>query len=34
MRRRIERWAPVVLSAFCLAIGLALTIDALLPLLT
>ena len=33
MRRRVERWAPVVLSAFCLVIGLALTIDGLLSLL-
>lgn len=34
MRRRIARWGPVVLSAFCLVIGLALSIDALLPLLS
>ncbi len=34
MRRRVERWAPVALSAFCVVIGLALSIDALLPLLS
>jgi cytochrome c biogenesis protein CcdA len=33
MRWRVERWAPVVLSAFCLVIGFALITDALLPLL-